>query len=249
MPIKLLAKGDPEFFRIIMPYLKFPSSQGYLTVREFLQLSPTIRHIPQEDEYAKIRAIAEAQRVPVFNSQYDFDRELLEKLPSVFPEVVVEQVGTEFFLDQFEPLDAETQSRLAAFIDEAGAVLAANRCRVIVRRFQPEEVPMVLYLDPGSAQQRYAQRSGLQLGGLWGSILQSLAAADTYNAVLCLNERNPLVQQLAALTGAAIFESMLRLVYLQALLLGNYALTRDELAQLTAGLHGLLGHFTTPKPL
>jgi HSP90 family molecular chaperone len=85
---------------------------------------------------------------------------------------------------------------------------------------------------------RSAERMDNNLSPLWGALLKAVIN-DNGKATLCLNAANPLIQQMARLD-PSVLQPFIRLLYIQALLMGNNQITASELNLLADGFGSLL---------
>ena len=237
--MKMLAKDDEDFFRIVIHHMRFPSTVGQVTIREYLQHSKVLHHLPDLEEYEKVKNIAQAQGMAIINSRYDYDEALLTKLPEIYEGMQVEKVDTHTLLEGLAELSEAEAKEVEKLLIIAEEELSEFSCNVIVRTFEPVEIPALHYMDSLLQFSRYAERAKEELHGLWGNILGSIAS-EKGKATLCFNYQNQLIRQLLHLEDKAVLQQYIRMVYLQSLLLGNYQLSYKELGLLTEGLNGLL---------
>ncbi len=237
--MKMLAKDDDELFRIIIHHLKFPTTIGNLNIREYLQHSKILYHLPNLEDFEKVKNIAKAHGMVVINSRYDFDEELLDKLPTIYEGMEVVKTDIHSLLQRLETLDDNECKGIESLLDIAETELSRFRCKAIARKFEPVEIPSLHYMDSLLNFERYADRVKDELPSLWGNLLGGLTEGKGF-ATICFNYNNPLVQQLAGMKDTTMTRHYVRLLYIQALLLGNFQLSATELELLTEGLSGLL---------
>lgn len=71
--MKMLAKEDDEFFKIVIQHMRFPSTRGRIKIREYLRHSDVLYHLPDIEEYEKVKNIARSQEMVIINSRFDCD--------------------------------------------------------------------------------------------------------------------------------------------------------------------------------
>ncbi|MDO8971313.1 MAG: hypothetical protein Q7U74_11535, partial [Saprospiraceae bacterium] len=172
-------------------------------------------------------------------SRYDFDEELLDKLPTNYEGIKVVKTDVHALLERLETLYDLEQKGMEPLLEIAEEELSRFRCKAIARKFEPVEIPSLHYMDSLLNFERYTDRVKAELPSLWGNILGGLTEGKGF-ATICFNYNNPLVQQLAGMKNTTVVRHYVRLLYIQALLLGNFQLTSEELGLLTEGLSGLL---------
>ena len=236
--IKLLARDDNAFFRIIIPYLRFPTNFGDLTIQEYRKYSKVIYHLPSEQDFEQVRQVANYQKFAIINSRFDFDQELILKLPDVFKGIEVVEVDPQYIMEQLEvPSDMDRELFLP-LLEQISQELKPFHCDAILRRFEPANVPALYHMDGNLDFARSAERMDNNLSPLWGALLKAVIN-DNGKATLCLNAANPLIQQMARLD-PSVLQPFIRLLYIQALLMGNNQITASELNLLADGFGSLL---------
>ena len=246
IPIKLLARDDDDFFRIIIHYLRFPTNFGQLTIREYREHSKVVYHLPDEQEFEQVRQVANYRKFALINSRFDFDQELILKLPQVFEGIEVVKVDPQFIMEQLEtPSDAD-QDLFLPFLEQINQELKPFHCSAILRKFEPANVPALYHMDGSMEFARSTERMDKDVSSFWGSLLRAVSN-DTGKATLCLNVSNPLVQQMARLD-PQVLPPFIRLLYIQALLMGNNQITPAELNFLADGFGSLLQFHAQNNP-
>lgn len=110
-----------------------------------------------------------------------------------------------------------------------------------MRRFEPPEVPAVYLAGSDAAFHRAVEESKEAADSLWSSVLDGVAEArPAAEARLCFNISNPLVFKVSRVGDPGLQKVYIRMLYLQALLLGHRPLRRRELKMLNDTLTRLL---------
>lgn len=109
--------------------------------------------------------------------------------------------------------------------ERARAVLAAQDCGVLLRTFDPAEVPAVLLRDADAERARDLAQEAEDAGGAWGGLLGSFTEAATEpTRTLVLNDANENTRRLLHQPEHASFEPGLTTLYLSALMLAGEGL-------------------------
>ncbi len=227
--IKSLALTDDDFFRMVIPWLKFPTNNGLQTLHEID--GPTIRHIPDIDAFRQVAPVATAGGITVINSGYVFDAQLLSKLHHLGYERPVEVLDAAAFIDIFEDISLDERDAIFPFLQRHERDLYPHKCRLEVKRFSPVALPAVYYMSDATGADRQMEDTKAVASPLWGDILGGLAREVPLSrySVLCLNCDNPIVRGFIQSTDARLTTSLLQMTYVQALLLGHHPLSADEL--------------------
>ncbi|WP_020527420.1 HSP90 family protein [Flexithrix dorotheae] len=237
-----LALHDDEFFKIIINYIPFETASGHLTIPEFERHSGIIRHIPDVDEFKQIAGVAHAQGIPIINSGYTYKRELLEKLEKVFPEKKVNQVSTEQFIEQFENLNEDELNQVDAFFKIAEETLWEFKCVPIIKKFDPVNIPTLYSKDEFMGFLKSANKSKDVSNNLWGGIINSITNEEfaMANASLCFNYNSPLIRKMVSVGDEDKLALFIKVIYVQALMLGHHPLQANEMKILSEGLVDLI---------
>ncbi len=241
IPLKALAVADVEFYEIIMPLLKFPSSIGNVTIAEILAQADHIRHVPDVDMFRQMAPIAVAQDTPMLNTGYIYDQDLIEQLPDVFSEFIVEQVDVSVFADMFDDLSLDENEATVDFMQQADRVLLKYQCQVAVKKFVPENLSALYYMSASVAFQREIQRSRSVASDSWKDILGTVHAGEEPEyASLFLNYNNPLVKKIVKITDPLLLDTALKILYVNSMLMGHHPLNNAEMNILNNKLLNLL---------
>ena len=243
--LKGLVVHDDELASFVLRWLRVETSVGVLTVDELVARYPEVRYTETVDEFRQLAALAPPDR-PVVNGGYVHDADVVRRLPDVFDGVSVTRATVEDALDALDVPPLDDRAIVALLEDRAGATLDAVGCDVVVRRFDPADVP-ALYLA-GQDALRAADRGAARRVAptLWAGVLSraeaAVAAGDAAPARprLCLNWSSPLVRTLAATDDGTVLERTAQLLYVQALLAGHRPLRPDDRALLTGALTDLV---------
>ncbi len=115
--------------------------------------------------------------------------------------------------------------------------LLSLRCDVMIRKFEPKHIPTICYLQPGARLDRTSDMDSDNLPETWLSIQKKLSVMSvTAQATLCINYWNPTIQRLLKMQHQELLALYIRYLYFQAILLGNYSLTKTELKMFSQGL-------------
>lgn len=239
--MKEMAAQDDGFLRIIAPYLRFPTTLGRLTVPEIIRRTGTVDYVFDEEEYKQIQYLCRPIQQLVVHTRFDNDQELFGKLEDLYPQVPFREVSVRDFLERLEEVAPEQQRAADVFLAEANHLLQDMQCTVMLRQFDPDHIPTLYYLPEEARRLRQAGSYEQTEGSPWSKMLDSVMEYFSGSqAILCLNARNPLVEKLLKHPDVKLRGVLVRFLYIQAMLLGNYTLSEEELNQFGQGLADLL---------
>lgn len=239
--IKDMAEADADLYRTVIPDLIFPTTQGNMTMREYLQQADKVQHVFDMDEYRKVLPLAQKAGQLIILSRYKNDAELLNRLPQKYEGLQVERVGPADFMDFYGELSVQEQNRWAPFILQANAVLQDFQCQASIKRFEPADLPALLEMGTRVMLDRSKEKPEAhpETPDVW-SIIGNIAGGKSNHSDLYLNLNNPQIQQLLVMKEPKRQHIFIRFFYLQALMMGRYILTDQELQALNEGLLELM---------
>jgi molecular chaperone HtpG len=242
LAIKALAIHDDEFYRLLINLLPFETSMGRMTLADYHQHSSVIHYVATVDQFRQISGVADSQSICIINGGYVYDLELLEKLPHIFPEIAVERVDSSALIQEFTELTFPEREQAFNFIRVADLVLQPFKCSAEIRKFLPQELPSIYSLGNEGNFQRSLLQSKEVANPLWSSVLSGFESQSSQKqyAQLCFNWNNPLIQKLIKVDDLDSLKLSIQILYAQALLLGHYPLSAQEMKLLSQGLLQLI---------
>jgi molecular chaperone HtpG len=241
--VKALAAHDQELAAIMLPHLRFETTDGQVSLADFARAHPTVYLAPTVEEFRQVAAIASAQGIGVVNGGYTYDSEIVALLPQVSPGVTVEPLDATVVTAALDPVAPADELALGAVLAIARSALDPLGCDVILRAFHPVTVPAV-YLDSRAAR---AERTRAQLAAeaddLWADILGVLKSTAP-RAQLVLNHHSPVVRRLAGISDQPLLTAAVESLYGQALLMTHRPLRPADAALLNRAFAELLRRAT-----
>jgi molecular chaperone HtpG len=214
-----------------MDLLPFETSCGTVRFGEYRAEHTLIRMTPSVDQFRACSAIAAAQGITVFNGGYTHHAELLERAVALDPTLSLQIIDPRTLMESLGETDPDTASAFDHLLAVADDALAPFACRPVLRAFEPDDVPAVFAEGPEQSLARSIGAARDQSEGFWKDILghldDAIVDADR-GSFLCLNERCPVVASLRDIADAGLLRSAVRLLYVQAMLLGRQPLTAEE---------------------
>ncbi len=215
-----------------------------MSIGEYLETTRDVRYARTVDEFRQVSSIVSPNR-PVINAGYSFVEELLLKLTSINKDISVQHIEVAQELTNLSPVPFDDASRAAHLEKRATTALDNKYLQVIVRNYEPDNLPALYVADPDVIGWIERDRARSQASGPWGDILAS--TQDVFDqlgtatkAQLCLNWSNRAVRSLAALNDSIVFARSIRLIYAQAKLSGHHPLTAADRTMLTESLDDLI---------
>jgi molecular chaperone HtpG len=239
--VKALALHDDEMLRLVDGWWPMRTNHGPMTLSEFRSRYGVVRYCAGLDEFRQVSSVAAAQGVALVNGGYTYDSEIIERLPALDPRIRVERMEPADLATRFDTLDPEAELAARAFRNLARSALDRLDCEVVVRGFEPANVPALYLVSRGAAFRAELRQTRERVDDVWADVLNAFdsTAADE-RPQLMVNWRNPLVRKMATLADPKLVALAVESLYGQALLLGHHPLRPADLALLNSSFLGLL---------
>jgi len=245
--IRGLAVKDAEFFALVIDLLEFDTTLGRIRFGEFRREHDRLLVARTAEQFRRLSPIAAAAGVRVFNGGYTYHEELLGRAIERHPEIELRAFDSADLVDMWEePPNAEDYRGLLA----AGApALEKRECELLVRTFGPSQLPAFFALGADAEFHRQLDRTKSRASGLWNEILNAMAPRPEVpsRTRLCLNTNSTLVRRLAALTDPELQRTAVEILYVQALMSGQHALSTEEVELLHDNMERLLLRCVDPR--
>ncbi len=225
--IKSLAASDNEILQLFEDYLPFETNQGTLLFNDIKSNYNTIFYTPSLDDYRQIRRIAGSQNKLVINAAYSYETELIEKIHRFHPELAIEVIRPNDILDGFEEASIDDE-QLQQFVEKANKILKQHYCKAEVKQFEPKDTTAIYIANEESLSNKNIQNLS-QGTSPFAMALGHFKKQEEELPTLCFNQQNDLVLKLLALKDAELFEALINVLYVQALMLGGYTINKKEM--------------------
>ena len=235
--IKSLAVENEQIYKLFFPFLAFTTNIGDLTGLQLLEAAKRfpVYYCAEVDDFRRARPLVGNARV-LINAGYIYDTRLLQLLRHYFQDARIEMFDEASYAELLEEPSEGRKKEMAYMVAVATQTLEQYRCGVMLRQFEPADVPALyvagadgfldsVFLDSGS--------SGFLEGFDFGD-------AGGYGNKLYLNAANSLIQQLAQIQEPEMMEDMVEVLYIHAMLAGHYTLSKREMEILNTGLIKLM---------
>lgn len=244
--IKLAAISNDNFLKQIHGFIVFETNYKTRSLRELLESGETIRYMTDVDEFRKIAGVAANQSIEIVNAGYVYEPSFFEKLSELYPDYPLQIFDIEELMLQLNDPDLDEQQAFFEFLKLADVILRQFRCSAELKKFQPDSMPAIYFKNEEMDYIRNIGKSKDVADELWGGILDNISAdaMKTAYASICFNYNNPLIQRAPRIKDKDTLAVLIKMLYVQSLLLGRHSLQHAELALLTGGLNYFIEKIT-----
>ncbi|WP_315117345.1 HSP90 family protein [uncultured Clostridium sp.] len=243
--LKLMAIEEDELYSILINYLPFQTSLGKKTLWSIYEEFKYIKYTLTVDEFKQIEKTAKAQNICIINGGYVNDADLVEKFNECIKLGVVERVKPEDITEEFEGLNINEMNETFDLIDFADGVLRKEKCSCSIKKFEPEEIPVIYniseeakFLKEIEETKEESFSSSINLFGEIASIFEEEIQEGF--ASLCFNYNNFLVRRLIECKDNEVKKAVIEILYVQSLMLGNYPIKNMDNELFANGVNKLI---------
>jgi molecular chaperone HtpG len=248
LAVKAMAAADEELFAAVLPWLRFETTAGPLTLPELADRFGAVRHVGSVDAFRQLAPVAAAQGLGVVNAGYAYDEGLLAQYARTEPSVPVHSITPSDLVAHVAELDEATAASTRTFLAAARGVLGAVDVDVELRAFDPHTLPGLVLDDRESRHRRTSRDVAADTDGVWSDVLGDLDDGRDARPRLLLNHLNPTVRRVARLDDDRLLALGVESLYCHALLLGRHPMRPVEIGLLDRSFVGLLDLAVPPEP-
>ncbi len=238
--IKSLAMENEQIYKLFFPFLTFPTNQGILTGFQIVNASKKVpvSYCVELDDFRRLCPLLEGTKSLLVNGGYIYDAGLLQKLPKFYKNVKIEMFDNRSYEHILEEAPEAFVQELALFQGWAQEGLNAFGCSVSFKCFSPNSL-QALYVPGEDAFFADAMGESSFSGFFEGFDFGEDEEEEGGNR-LYLNSNNSFVKSLGQVQEPKLAQTMIQVIYIQALLAGHYTLGGKEMELMSRCLQRLM---------
>jgi len=249
LAIKSLCVTDNDVFKGFAPFIEFESTMGIINGAKIAKYNGTVYYTSDQSRYKQLAPFFTAQMRLLVNASYIYESDLIAKLPQVYHYADIQVIRDDGMKDFIDDAFVSEQHHAEFFIKSAGYVLARFEVEPVLKKFSPDSVPVLYYMDETTKQSREINDSMDKLkdsSGIFSSMLSGFAEEFEMDNVslsppqLYLNLNNPLVQSIIKLKDTRKIKAVTEILYVQALLSAHMPVSGEDFKMLNSGILTLL---------
>lgn len=238
--IKSLAMENEQIYKLFFPFLTFPTNQGTLTGFQIVNASKKVpvSYCVELDDFRRLCPLLEGTKSLLVNGGYIYDAGLLQKLPKFYKNVKIEMFDNRSYEHILEEAPEAFVRELALFQGWAQEGLSAFGCVVSFKSFSPNSL-QALYVPGEDAF--FADVMGESgFSGFFEGFDFGEDEEEGGGNRLYLNSNNSFVKSLGQVQEPKLAQTMIQVIYIQALLAGHYTLGGKEMELMSRCLQRLM---------
>jgi molecular chaperone HtpG len=237
--IKALAAEDSELLKLFIDYIPFETNKGTLSFKSLKTYNDEIFYTPSMDDFRQIRRIAGSQGKTVINAAYSFENDLIRKISIVFPGIRISKITPQDILSGLGETVTNDQ-KFMVFEEKAGKVLKSHYCKARIKKFEPEDTPAIYVANDEALNNKNISNLANTSNPFASTLHGFIKKKEEMIPTLCFNKDNTLINDLTDLDDETMFEAVINILYVQALMLGNYPVNKKEMTVFNDSIYKLL---------
>ena len=240
--IKSLAMENEQIYKLFFPFLTFPTNQGTMTGFQLVNASKKVpvSYCAELDDFRRLCPLLEGTKSLLVNGGYIYDAGLLQKLPKFYKNVKIEAFDNSSYEHILEEAPGAFVRELSLFQNWAQQGLEAFRCSVSFKSFSPGSLP-ALYV-PGGESFFTDTMDESRFSGFFEGFDFGMEEDAPEGSRLYLNSRNSFVKSLGQVQEPLLAQTLIQVIYIQALLAGHYTLSPKETELMNKSLERLMAY-------
>ncbi|MDR2467133.1 MAG: HSP90 family protein [Prevotellaceae bacterium] len=239
MYIKALAAEDSSLLKMFADHIPFETNKGVLTFGALRLTETEIYYTLSSDDFKRIRRIAGSRGKTVINAIYSFENDIIRKIRIVFPEIRLSEINPRDILDDLGKA-VENDAKFSDFERRADEILTKYYCKAQINKFDPEETPVIYFANDEALQNKHIMDFSGEKNPFASALHEVMKKKDVPAPVLCFNKNNQLVNDLVDMDDEIMFEAVVKILYVQSLMLGNYPVQKNEMNMFNDSVYQLL---------
>jgi molecular chaperone HtpG len=239
MYIKALAAEDASLLKMFANHIPFETNKGLMTFGTLRACETEIYYTLSSDDFKRIRRMSGSRGKTVINAIYSFENDIIRKIRIVFPEIRITEISSRDILDDMGEA-VKNDAKFNEFERRADEVLKKYYCKAQVNKFEPEETPVIYFANDEALQNKHIMDFTGETNPFASALHEVMKKKDIPVPILCFNKDNQLVNDLVDMDDDIMFEAVVKILYVQSLMLGNYPVQKKEMNMFNDSVYQLL---------
>ena len=238
--IKSLVMENEQIFKLFFPFLTFPTNQGTLTGFQIVNASKKIpvSYCSQVDDFRRICPLLEGSKSLLINGGYIYDSGILNTLPKYYKNVKIKLFDDSSYENLLADPPEEFVKEMEVFRRFAERGLSRFHCGVSFKSFSPGSL-QALFVPGADPALDEALDSG-SFSGFFENFDFGESEESQGGSRLFLNSGNSFIKSLGKVQEEELADTLIQVIYIQALLAGHYTLGGEELELMNKSLQRLM---------
>ena len=243
LAVKSVIASSDGMDNILMPYISFETSMGYMTGKEITEFGGVAFYTLDINQFTQLAPLYTQRNELLINAGYVYENSIILKLSERSRDTDIEKLNDtdiDLMLDDSE-LDGDPA--VERLLSVATRILKKYDCKAAVKEFRPFDIPVLYTINEKAYEARQIKRSKESANDIFSDMLTSFENEIGSGAKACLyfNTNNLIIRKLIDNDDREKIECYIEILYVQALLSGHFPLLHDEMKTLNENLYKLMG--------
>lgn len=236
--IKSLMIENNNLYKMLYPFISFPTNKGYMTGKELIELSKktTIYYCSEVDNYRKMCPIMSNNGKLLINAGYIYDASLINKLFKFHKNVNIKPMEEDAIGSILMDVD-EDNNGFNYMLTKANEILRKFNCKTEIKSFLPSELSCLFVENDihSFANNNFSEDDDSFFTDDFDEEDLDISLSKLY-----LNYNNPLIKKLVKIDDEETLQIIVEVLYLQSLMLGHHPIGSSEMKLLSDNLTKLV---------
>ena len=242
LAVKSVIASSDGMDDILMPYISFETSLGYMTGKEITEFCGMAFYTLDINQFAQLAPLYTQRNELLINAGYVYENAIIMKLAEKSRDTDIEKLNEtdiDLMLDDSE-LDGDPA--VERLLSAASRILKKYDCKAAVKEFRPFDIPVLYTINEKAYESRQIKRSKENANDVFSDMLTSFENELGSGAKACLyfNTNNLIIRKLLDNDDREKTECYIEILYVQSLLSGHFPLLNNELKTLNENLYKLM---------
>ena len=242
LAVKSVIASSDGMDDILMPYISFETSLGYMTGKEITEFGGMAFYTLDINQFAQLAPLYTQRNELLINAGYVYENAIIMKLAEKSRDTDIEKLNEtdiDLMLDDSE-LDGDPA--VERLLSAASRILKKYDCKAAVKEFRPFDIPVLYTINEKAYESRQIKRSKENANDVFSDMLTSFENELGSGAKACLyfNTNNLIIRKLLDNDDREKTECYIEILYVQSLLSGHFPLLNNELKTLNENLYKLM---------
>ena len=242
LAVKSVIASSDGMDDILMPYISFETSLGYMTGKEITEFGGMAFYTLDINQFAQLAPLYTQRNELLINAGYVYENAIIMKLAEKSRDTDIEKLNEtdiDLMLDDSE-LDGDPA--VERLLSAASRILKKYDCKAAVKEFRPFDIPVLYTINEKAYESRQIKRSKENANDVFSDMLTSFENELGSGAKACLyfNTNNLIIRKLLDNDDREKTKCYIEILYVQSLLSGHFPLLNNELKTLNENLYKLM---------
>ncbi len=242
LAVKSVISSTDGLDNILLPYIIFETSFGEMTGKEISEFGGDAFYTCDVNQFKQLSPLYIQRSSLLINAGYVYENSIISKIAHNSTLTNIERLtdtDIDFMLDDSDFDRDPDAEKMCAFADR---ILRKYDCRVVLKAFEPFEIPALYTINETAAEARQIKRSKESANDIFMNMLSSFEEDVKVKSSACLyfNTNNLIIRKMIKMSDSDKIQCYIEILYVQSLLSGHFPLLHNEMKMLNENLYKIM---------